>query len=77
MPKTTRPVTQPRKPPVPEFAKNKVRERDALIRSARVERITDHQKSIKKDILRQKLAQERKKVDDDMKQELEDMGIDF
>jgi hypothetical protein len=75
--KTQRPITQPRKPPIPEFAKEKVQKRDALVREARVERLTDHQKSVKKDILRQKLASERKKIDDDMKKELEDMGIEF
>ncbi len=76
----TRPTnitTPPRKPPVPEFGKPRTQERDKAIRQARVERLASHQKTIKKDILRQRLASERKKLDSDMKKELEEMGIDL
>ena len=64
-------------PPIPEFSKPRTQKRDSLVRQARIERLTTHQKDVKKDVLRQRLASERKKVDDDMKKELEDMGIKF
>jgi hypothetical protein len=70
-------ITTLRRPARPDFAKTRTQKRDEIVRQARVERLTSHQKTVKKDILREKLASERRKVDDDMKKELEEMGIDL
>ena len=69
---------KPRSPlQTPEFTKPEVMTRERAGRQARAAQLTRNEAKLKQVLLRQKLQEERKKVDDDMKKELEDMGIDF
>jgi PKD repeat protein len=65
------------RPPVPEFAKPEVSKRDTTSRVGRVTQLTAQEGKMKQVMLRQKLKEERKKLDDDMKKELQDMGIEL
>lgn len=64
-------------PPIPTFAKPDVQQRDALSRRTRVDRLAGSEAQMKRAIMRDKLQHERKKLDDDMKKELEDLGIEI
>jgi PKD repeat protein len=65
------------KPPTPAFARREIQQRERLSRLGRIDQLAKSEAQVKQAIMREKLQHERKKVDDDMKKELEDMGIEI
>lgn len=65
------------KPPTPSFARRDIQQRERLSRLGRIDQLAKSEAQVKQAIMREKLQHERKKVDDDMKKELEDMGIEI
>jgi PKD repeat protein len=81
LPSTTQPdqmvtLSKPKTTPaMPEFGRPEVRSQEKTSRRARLDQLSKNEVKIKQLMLRRKLQEERKKVDDDMRKELEELGI--
>ena len=62
---------------MPEFLKPDKSSAERASRRARVDQLKDQESKLKQVMLRKKLQDERRKLDDDMKKELKDMGIEL
>ena len=62
-------------PGMPEFGRPEIRSQEKASRRTRLDQLNKNEVKIKQLMLRRKLQEERKKVDEDMKKELEELGI--